>query len=56
LTHKLESAWFQPLNLESDRLVSKFAFKFNLNLRRYNVARRNELARTVGGLYKLEVS
>ena len=26
----LESAWFQPLNLSSEKLVSKFAFKFNL--------------------------
>jgi hypothetical protein len=27
---KLESAWFlQPLNLSSETLVSKFAFKFN---------------------------
>jgi hypothetical protein len=29
----LETAWFHPLNLSSDFLVSKFAFKFNL--RRY---------------------
>jgi hypothetical protein len=31
LTHKLESAWFQPLRylrLECDLLVSNFAFKF----------------------------
>jgi nitrile hydratase len=27
---QLESAWFQPLNLKCDILVSKFAFKFNL--------------------------
>jgi hypothetical protein len=27
---ELESAWFQPLNLKCDLLVSKFAFKFNL--------------------------
>jgi hypothetical protein len=27
---KLESAWFQPLNLSSDFQVSKFAFNFNL--------------------------
>jgi hypothetical protein len=27
---ELESAWFQPLSLSSDILVSKFAFKFNL--------------------------
>jgi hypothetical protein len=26
----LQSAWFQPLNLSSEFLVSKFAFKFNL--------------------------
>ena len=26
----LESAWFQPLNLSTEILVSKFAFKFNL--------------------------
>jgi hypothetical protein len=25
LTHELESAWFQPLNLKCDFLVSKFA-------------------------------
>ena len=27
---KLESAWFQPLSLKCDLLVSKFAFKFSL--------------------------
>ena len=27
---QLESAWFQPLKLKCDFLVSKFAFKFNL--------------------------
>jgi hypothetical protein len=29
-TPQLESAWFQPLNLKCDILVSKFAFTFNL--------------------------
>jgi hypothetical protein len=32
---QLESAWFQPLNLSSEKLVSKFAFEFNLH--RYTV-------------------
>jgi hypothetical protein len=32
-----KSAWFQPLNLSSDFLVSNLAFKFNLH--RYNVVR-----------------
>jgi hypothetical protein len=27
---QLESAWFQPCNLSSDFLASKFAFKCNL--------------------------
>jgi hypothetical protein len=27
LTHELESAWFQPLSLKRDILVSKFIFK-----------------------------
>jgi hypothetical protein len=30
LTHSFESAWFQPLNLESENLVSKFAFQIQL--------------------------
>jgi hypothetical protein len=30
LTYSLKGAWFQPLNLKCDILVSKFAFKFNL--------------------------
>jgi hypothetical protein len=30
LTHSLKGAWFQPLSLSSDFLVSMFAFKFNL--------------------------
>jgi hypothetical protein len=29
LTHKLESAWFQTLNLQCDITVSKCASKFN---------------------------
>jgi hypothetical protein len=36
---ELESAWFQPLNLKYDILVSKFAFK--INLYRYNTGRRD---------------
>jgi hypothetical protein len=32
----IESAWFQPLSLSSEKLVSKFAFKCNLY--RYSVA------------------
>jgi hypothetical protein len=38
LTHKLESAWFQPLNLKCYILVSNFAFltfSFKCNLHRY---------------------
>jgi hypothetical protein len=34
----LDSAWFQPLILKRDMLVSTFAFKFNL--RRYITAGR----------------
>jgi hypothetical protein len=34
LTHKLNPAWFQPLNLSSEKLISKFAF-FKCNLYRY---------------------
>ena len=30
LTHSLKGARFQPLNLSSENLVSKFAFKLNL--------------------------
>jgi hypothetical protein len=30
LAHSLKGAWFQPLNLSSENLVSKIAFKFNL--------------------------
>ena len=36
-THELESAWFQPLNLKRDILVSKFGL-FEFNLYRYNAA------------------
>jgi di/tricarboxylate transporter len=32
--HSLKGAWFQPLNLKCDILISKFAFK--VNLYRYN--------------------
>jgi hypothetical protein len=31
---QLESAWFHPLNLQSEKLVSNFAFKW-VNLYRY---------------------
>jgi hypothetical protein len=31
LTHSVKGACFQPLNLSSDFLVSKFAFKCNVN-------------------------
>jgi hypothetical protein len=30
VTHSLKGAWFQPLSLSSDILVSKFAFTCNL--------------------------
>jgi hypothetical protein len=30
LAHSLKAAWCQPLNLQSEKPVSKFAFKFNL--------------------------
>jgi hypothetical protein len=40
---QLESAWFQPLNLKCDLLVSKFAFKFNV-LCCYGAARGNHPA------------
>jgi hypothetical protein len=40
---QLESARFQPLSLSSEKLVSKFAFKFNL--RHYNVHARPRHAR-----------
>jgi hypothetical protein len=36
--HSLKSAWFQPLSLSSEKLVSKFAFKCNLH--RYEVVAR----------------
>jgi hypothetical protein len=35
LTQSLKGAWFQPLNLSSKKLVSKFAFEMQ-NLHRYN--------------------
>jgi hypothetical protein len=37
---QLESAWFQPFNLSSVFLVSKFAFKFNLY--RYSSAKLDD--------------
>jgi hypothetical protein len=30
MTHSLKDAWFQPVNLKCDLLVSKFAFKCSL--------------------------
>jgi hypothetical protein len=40
MTHSCESAWFlQPLSLSSEKLVSKFAFKWD-NLCRYTVEAR----------------
>jgi hypothetical protein len=37
VTHSLKGDWFQPLNLSSEKLVSKFAFKCNLH--RYNMGK-----------------
>jgi hypothetical protein len=51
---QLESAWFLPVNLSSDFLVSKCAFKW-VNLYRYTVADRGQLPAVVG-LYKLKSS
>jgi hypothetical protein len=36
LTHRLKGAWFQPLNLSSEKPVSKFAAFTNSNLHRYH--------------------
>jgi hypothetical protein len=35
VTHSLTGAWFQPLNLSSENLVSKFPYFFKCNLYRY---------------------
>jgi hypothetical protein len=47
---QLDTAWFQPLNLSSEELVSKFAF-FKFNLCRYTAyAAETAAALTVGEL------
>jgi WD40 repeat protein len=43
LTDTLESAWFQPLNLKCDFLVSKPCCSFKCNLRRYIPAHEYEI-------------